>query len=228
MLSIHDILGSGAVYLLLGIIILIPYLTVFILLMAARCLTPLNRLPTKPSLLGAAAISILITVILTLISGEPPLRFAAGFIGTALRLLPYLLIIGIAALLPNLKALLETDEKIALKARRTVISALLCGLLLFGGLTYYNYHPYINIPGEYKPYMTDERIDSLRQSLCGYGPRHLTFTLQIDVTYADADGFSGEATYFILGRQLGVSEYMHEGEQRGELYDPTPAMGPFG
>lgn len=201
-------------------IILIPYLACLTLLMVIRALTPLCAVRFGISLAAAVGLSVLIVGGTTLFLGINAIDLSLGFLGILMKALPFLTVLLLAFLLPNLRSFIE-DEKRVIRKKATVISVALTAAVLLAGVMVINRFPPVRVGEGCEAFMTEERVDRVRRKAAASALRQGTFVTGIYVDRAGEDFEQVIVSKYMSGR-IGVTTYYDQNGEPcgGELFEP--------
>lgn len=196
---------------ILFILIPLPYLAVFFIVFLSLSVFGMRIRPAvTASVLFSLALNLTLTFCLKLSADD----YALAALGFALRILPFVIIVGMFTFILNAKAIFSDIDQ--MHPRRVVMTAMISAALVASVLTIYNRYPHMIIPESAEVYVDR---DKLRTQLCSktFG----SITLYIEVLNADSSGYTAEAVYFPFGGSLGVQEYQYsDGSVDGCYYDP--------
>ena len=101
-----------------------------------------------------------------------------------------------------------------------LLSSIVSAALFLLCTQYLTHHPRIIIPDDLTPYVTEERLDTIRDSLCFANPLALAIPIRIRVVSASETHYAAEARYSGFGGTLGMARNFRDGKWYGELYEP--------
>lgn len=200
--------------------VLIPYFACVLLFMVIRAVTPLRAVSLSVSLAAAVGLSVLIVGGVTLFCGINAIDMAAAFLGFLMRILPFLTLLLLAFLLPNLKSFIDYERRV-IRKKATVISVALTAVLLLTGVMVIDRFPPVRVAEGCEVFMTEARVDRVRKRAAESALKSGTFVTGIYIVGAGEDFDQVIVSRYMSGRIGVTTNYDQNGEPcGGELFEP--------